>query len=1246
MRLAIAILSAAGVVVFAQSPQTVRLIVQPLVRAEAATYSADGKLLVTSAVDEENEDVVITNVINTSSGRVVRSLEISSPAELCVAAGPVFDRQGRILLANGLGQVHTWDLNTGKADLATFPALGTLTAMAFAPDGSSLLVATSSPAGNTVRLLDAATLAERGRFTAAAGAGETIQYAEVGGDTVLLMVDVPGARETRKYQVWSLAGKQKVTALSAVAAHLSPDGLRLAQVQPDGAALVDPKTGAKLQSLDDDATPAAADQKSKTSRIGIAFSPNGRSVVRTGSQAGELVLFAPSRPPLHLQQERPPARPAATSADDQTEQDPAPVQRSSVRPVAISPNGRWIVGANEASALATWDSQTGKKWKTFRDLVPHRQRVMFAPNSPVLLIAVQANQARSRAAMWDMSLGRIKGFVRTAADASGGRSALLTPNADRLYFTTGDGQMRIRNRQTQRFLQPFRADAASFVVQAISADGETLVTLHRGNAGTAPLVKLWRKGGQPIFSLPVTEANPAGVALSPGGRRLMAGYHLWDLDQKKELWEVPVAPAPGGGKAGRIRRLFFLDESRAYFIVDGPKMMAHLWDLDARKELATYEMTTDVAIPSADRKQLYAENGGSVKVLDLLTGKQVREFGAANWTTNDLSLSADGKWLAAATSEGIRLWDVASGTLKATLVTFMDASWAVVDPLGRYDATDPEETWLHFAAGLETIEVSQLKQRFYTPGLLGRIIRGEELPNVSGALQQVSLFPEVSVKRPVDGKIEITLKNRGGGLGRVVVKVNGRELSEDARPPGMNPNAPTATFLVDLANATLDKDGRNNIQVVAYDAGKVVSSRGATVEYPTPPSAPDVKPRLFAIISGVSEYAGGGMNLGFAAKDAEDMAAALRKGATRFFGEENVFIQVLSTTGHAGTLRPTKANFEKVFDDVAQKAKSSDVLVVYFAGHGMAAKGVDMYYYLTQDARSADFLDDKDLRAVSTVSSEELKQWCMRIKTVRQVIALDTCAAGAANQQLLKLSEKRDLSPDQMRAMELFKDSVGSFILMGSAADSVSYEANKYGQGLVTYALLKGMKGPGLIEGQRLDVNEWFSFAQREVEDLARDIGGIQRPIVAAPNSVSFPIGMLNKEDMEAIKLASVKPQLLRIACVDNNEVDPLKLTALTREKLRNLAFLATRGAPAGTARPESEFVYLDGIIDDVPGAVIPKVRYLRDPGGAAQVNVTVTMIRDGAVLGTPLKLTAPADAEKARDQIVDAIVKAMKTVQ
>src|SRR5947207_10293078 len=128
--------------------------------------------------------------------------------------------------------------------------------------------------------------------------------------------------------------------------------------------------------------------------------------------------------------------------------------------------------------------------------------------------------------------------------------------------------------------------------------------------------------------------------------------------------------------------------------------------------------------------------------------------------------------------------------------------------------------------------------------------------------------------------------------------------------------------------------------------------------------------------------------------------------------------------------------------------------------------------------------------------------------TLKPVVMLSTYAAGAAQAQL-KLVDKREASGDAIRAIDRAKDRTGSYILMGSAADAVSYEASQYGQGLLTYALLKGLKGAALNNDEFIDISKLFHYAQDEVKQLAENIGGIQRPIIFSPKDDSFDVGQL-----------------------------------------------------------------------------------------------------------------------------------------
>ena len=107
--------------------------------------------------------------------------------------------------------------------------------------------------------------------------------------------------------------------------------------------------------------------------------------------------------------------------------------------------------------------------------------------------------------------------------------------------------------------------------------------------------------------------------------------------------------------------------------------------------------------------------------------------------------------------------------------------------------------------------------------------------------------------------------------------------------------------------------------------------------------------------------------------------------------------------------------------------------------------------------------------------------------------------------------EKREgRSSVEIRALERMKDRTGMYVLAGSAADAVSYEASLYGQGLLTYSLLFGIKGAALRNSEFVDIMTLFQYSANKVPELAKDIGGVQKPEIRIPHGgQSFDIGRL-----------------------------------------------------------------------------------------------------------------------------------------
>jgi hypothetical protein len=438
-------------------------------------------------------------------------------------------------------------------------------------------------------------------------------------------------------------------------------------------------------------------------------------------------------------------------------------------------------------------------------------------------------------------------------------------------------------------------------------------------------------------------------------------------------------------------------------------------------------------------------------------------------------------------------------------------------------------------------------------------------------------------------------------VGHLVVSVNERKVATLDHLLAESAPGKKTDLTVDLSSATL-KPGENTIKVYAFDAGNQIRSHEAVAIFTVAAKSrgtiaevddsmiSDYKPQFYGIVVGTSTFPGNHtMDLQYPAHDAESMMTGLQIGAGKLFGPESIHLRLLTTDAKDESDQPTKTNIVVAFADVAKHAKPTDVFLVYLSGHGVNLRTEkDSYYYLTTDARTMDFANNPELRDVSTVSSAELTQWMgAKGMPLKEVLILDTCAAGAANEELLKLVAKRDVPPDQRRAVEFLKDATGTIILMGSAADKVSYEASKYGQGLLTYALLEGMKGRSIEDGSRLNVSHWFQNASEDVTQLAQSIGGVQKPVIAAPSGTGFPVALLDPADQKRIPLAAVKPELLRLTCHDDHEHDPLGLAAVVREQLREISQPSVRGRET-----EPRVVYHDDMNDGPADSLTPKIVY------------------------------------------------------
>jgi hypothetical protein len=796
--------------------------------------------------------------------------------------------------------------------------------------------------------------------------------------------------------------------------------------------------------------------------------------------------------------------------------------------------------------------------------------------------AIVTADAQSRLWIWSAVSGRASSVLLEQQPLA----VAITPDGERIFVAYRLGA-ELRDTRTHEVVVEY--SVLGNPAPVLSRDGQRL--LARSRDGDA--IWLDVATGRELGRFPL-DAAPRALALSADGRVAYASTGqgaaaVWSLDGSRAAmrWQ-----APSGARESAV-----LTRDGAFVLsatAVGPIEIRSTSDGRVLRTLGaaagSAQMTQALAIDGADALLASAHRDGKVRLWSGADGSLVRELDVGGSATA-AEFSADGQVLyAGGPDTPAHLWNAGSGTLLAELVAMRDGNWAVIDDAGRYDAPPGAALdGLELLIRRQSLSLAQIKETAWDPGLLAKRLGWNPEPlRPIADIENLAPSPLVAIEAPTAaGAATLTLDDQGGGIGRVRVLVNGKEI-----------DAPSAVVdgrvALDLSNAPVRPGEINTLEATVWNSAGDLASRGTTVTWLAPGEKPTALPELYAIVVGISEYASSDLRLRFAAADAAAVATAIERGATRLLGRERVHVTLLTSDG---TERPDKARIRAAFD-AAARARPDDVLFVYLAGHGVVS-GDDTYAYLTADARSLFQVD-----AAASVTSVELVDWIKRSKALKQVMVLDTCAAGAIADELLSA---RGVPGDQIRAIERLQSRTGFHVLMGSAADRLSYEATQFGRGLLTHALLQGLYGPALRDGEYMDVSRWFQYALDEVPALARQLGGVQQPLVAAPRGSSFDLGRLTAEDRAAIPLPSARPLVLRPVFLDPERgFDHLELMSAVRERLLDASAPSTRGAEFARSA-----VYVDA--DELPGAVRLSGTYsLR--GDA--VTVAVNLIRDGTRIG------------------------------
>lgn len=784
----------------------------------------------------------------------------------------------------------------------------------------------------------------------------------------------------------------------------------------------------------------------------------------------------------------------------------------------LSDDGKYLLSsASNINKVIIWDLATGKR---FRELAGHNKKVNSANFSPDGNFIVTASNDRT-AILWDTAGNIIHQIAEYSDDVeyagfSPNGKYILTVSKDTatLWDTSGALVQKLENHER-------RINYAGF-----STKGNFIVTASDDNRAA-----IWDSSGKMLHILSEHSKAVSSASFSADSKRLVTSS--WDKTAR--IWDTNGTSLHIlEGHSGRINSAVFSPDGK-YIVTASDDKTAAVWDA--------------------------------------FTGQRLFKLAGHSHMVVSANFSPDGSYIVTNSEDNtLKFWQTSTGSLLFTFITLENNHYLVLDGAGRYDGTDPARKFIHYTCNAEVIELDQFKELSWEPGLASKIMGVNKEAITAKKLSEIDLCrftPNVESKKDTTGVFRFNVIAQKGGLGNVLLFVNGKNI-KTYTPDQLTKLDTSYTFTVnekDIADYLIT-DAENKLEVKALTANGQMESRGVVVtafnDNITDKNTHE-PPNVYILSVGISQYKGDKLRLAYAAKDAVDFSGTITAASKKLFNiqDSNHVFTYLFSTEEGDYYKPSKANIKSRFDSISRQAKANDILIIFFAGHGMVGSN-KLFYYLSQEAASLDITGfEKDV----AISSEELARWMNKIKAQKQLLILDACNSGQVVQEMKEIISKREIPADQQRALERLRDRTGTYILSAATATQAAFETSLYGQGLLTYSLLYGIKfGECLKDKQFIDVAQWYNFAVDKVTLLAKDIGGRQDPQMLGP--ASFEIGKVDSEVAEAIKLSDEK------VIFDASKFRPLG------ESLDTLAFsdlIDNQLLQLGSRGKECPFVFVKG---------------------------------------------------------------------
>ena len=227
-----------------------------------------------------------------------------------------------------------------------------------------------------------------------------------------------------------------------------------------------------------------------------------------------------------------------------------------------------------------------------------------------------------------------------------------------------------------------------------------------------------------------------------------------------------------------------------------------------------------------------------------------------------------------------------------------------------------------------------------------------------------------------------------------------------------------------------------------------------------------LRPRVFAVVVGISDYQGTELDLSYSDRDAQLFYNHLRSAmpAEMAAGKSVLLLNE----------RATLSNINAALSDVFSTSSPNDFIIFYFSGHGSVGQFVPYNHSFG-------------------LSHQDLKNYFKNTEAKFRLVVADACFSGSiGTPNQTSVSDTQDLFDSRLA------------VIMSSKPDQTSLEMGSLEQGVFSYHLIRGMQGlADLNQDKYVTAGELFMYTKNKV---ANHTSNEQIPVIYGVNLNKIPL--------------------------------------------------------------------------------------------------------------------------------------------